>query len=52
MFHSSFPKQVLLATTCYPLGGGDSVCCEHRVIGLNPGAVQINLEDSGDKTTP
>lgn len=51
MFHSSLQKQESLATVSYPVVVGDSVCCGHRVIALNPEAVQTNLEDSEGKKT-
>jgi hypothetical protein len=40
--------QVLLATTNFPIVGGDSVCCGHGVIALNRRTVQISLGDSED----
>lgn len=44
-FPSGAPKQILLATISDPIVGGDSVCCGHRAVYLDPAAVETALED-------
>ena len=49
---SSIPsKQLFLATISYPIVGGDSVCCGHRVAYLDPAAVHITIEDEENQET-
>ncbi|XP_019813891.2 high affinity immunoglobulin epsilon receptor subunit alpha isoform X2 [Bos indicus] len=44
-------KQLFLATISYPIVGGDSVCCGHRVAYLDPAAVHITTEDEENQET-
>lgn len=43
------PKENLLATISDPIVGGDSVCCGHRTVYLDPAAADTDLEDSEDQ---
>ncbi|XP_045839103.1 high affinity immunoglobulin epsilon receptor subunit alpha isoform X2 [Meles meles] len=43
------PKENRLATISDPIVGGDSVCCGHRTVHLDPAAADTTLEDSEDQ---